>query len=357
MLGLSGFEAFVQESEAMEMSARTSSKTGRTSPAVDPMPAHIEPMLAVLATMPEHEEDWYFEYKWDGVRAMCFWDGVTLRTESRNGNDITGTYPELQGLAGSLSGRRVILDGEIVALGRGGSPDFGLLQRRMGLRRSIPSRQAEVPISFMIFDLLYLDGRQLLGEPYRERRRLLERLGLEGPAWKTPPSHRGEGTAMLRAARENHLEGLMAKRPGSIYQLGRRSGDWLKIKIVQGQEFVVGGWVPLKGDARRGVGALLLGYYEPDASGLRRLAYAGKVGTGFKDEDRMALKRRLQSLQRSTPPFAPARDLPDAYWVKPQLVAEIEYRGWTPIDRLRQPSFKGLRTDKDPGEVERETPF
>ncbi len=339
------------------MSARAASRARKTITIAESMPAHVEPMLATLSSMPGDEEAWCYEYKWDGVRAICFWDGATLRMESRNRIDISGTYPELQGLAGSLSGRRVILDGEIVALGRGGSPDFGLLQRRMGLRRSRPSRQAEVPISFMIFDLLYLDGHQLLGESYKERRRLLEGLGLEGPAWKTPPSHWGEGSAMLRAARENHLEGVMAKRPGSAYQPGRRSRDWLKIKIVQGQEFVVGGWVPLKGDVRRGVGALLLGYYESGKpAGRRRLVYGGKVGTGFKDEDRMELKRRLQALERSTPPFVAARDLPDAYWVKPHLVAEIEYRGWTPAGRLRQPSFKGLRTDKDPAEVVKETP-
>ena len=167
---------------------------------------------------------------------------------------------------------------------------------------------------------------------------------------------------MLRAARENRLEGLMAKRLGSPYQPGRRSGDWLKIKIVQGQEFVVGGWVPLKGDARRGVGALLLGYYEPVAGSpvrgnrRRRLVYAGKVGTGFTDEDRATLKRRLQEVERPSSPFGESRDLPQAFFVEPKLVAEVEYRGWTPVGRLRQPSYKGLRTDKDPAEVVRESP-
>lgn len=339
------------------MAAVTSAREKKSSDNNEAMPRHITPMLAMLSVLPKDESDWFFEYKWDGVRAICYWDGATLRLESRNQVDITGTYPELQEMAGGLAGRRAVLDGEIVALGRGGRPDFGLLQRRMGLRRSVPSRQAEVPISFMLFDLLYLDGRLLLREPYRERRRLLEGLGLEGAAWRTPPSNRGEGEAMLRVARENGLEGIMAKRPGGTYQPGRRSGDWLKIKIVQGQEFVVGGWVPLKGDARRGVGALLLGYY---ASGKtprgRRLIYAGKVGTGFKDSDRLALKQRLAPLQRATSPFHAVADLPDAFFVKPQLVAEVEYRGWTPVGRLRQPSFKGLRTDKDAAEVIREMP-
>ncbi len=323
----------------------------------EPMPGHIVPMFAVLSSMPAHAREWYFEYKWDGVRAICFWDGSYLRLESRNRIDITGTYPELQDMAKSLRGHTAILDGEIVALGRSGAPDFGLLQRRMGLRRSLPSRQAEVPISFMLFDLLYLDGRQLLEQPYRSRRKRLEELGLDGAAWKTPPSNRGEGEAMLRVARTKGLEGIMAKRPGGTYQPGRRSGDWLKIKIVQGQEFVVGGWMALKGDAGRGVGALLLGYYEPaKGPSRRRLVYAGKVGTGFTDEERMALKRRLAPLARSTSPFQTVADLPEAFFVKPQLVAEVEYRGWTPVGRLRQPSFKGLRTDKDPAEVIRETP-
>ncbi len=344
------------------MSGRTVPKAKNPILRPEPMPQHIAPMQAVLAGMPRNAEDYGFEYKWDGVRAMCYWDGVRLRLESRNQVDISGTYPELQALSGDLAGHTAILDGEIIAVGRGGRPDFGLLQRRMGLRQSLLARQAEVPISFMLFDLLYLDGRLLVARTYEERRRSLEGLKLAGTAWKTTPSNTGEGEAMLRVARENGLEGVMAKRLASPYQPGRRSGDWLKIKIVQGQEFVVGGWVPLKGDARSGVGALLLGYYEPTsaspAGGSRRrqLVYAGKVGTGFKEEDRAVLKRRLQEVERSTSPFGEMDDLPPAFFVEPKFVAEIEYRGWTPVGRLRQPSYKGLRTDKDPAEVVRESP-
>lgn len=167
---------------------------------------------------------------------------------------------------------------------------------------------------------------------------------------------------MLRVARQNGLEGVMAKRLASPYQPGRRSGDWLKIKIVQEQEFVVGGWVPLKGDARRGVGALLVGYYRPQpgetSSSKRRppLVYAGKVGTGFTDEDRDMLKRRLSKLERATSPFGKVADMPQAFFVRPRTVIQVEYHGWTPVGKLRQPSYKGIRTDKDPLEVRRETP-
>ncbi len=340
------------------MAARTATNVKRSTRGSDPMPGQLDPMLAVPAhDLPADAKQWGFEYKWDGVRVLCYWDGIRLRLESRNRMDVSGTYPEIAGLSGDLGRHTAVLDGEIIAVGREGRPDFGLLQRRMGLRRSIALRQAEVPVTFMLFDLLYLDGRLLLDRSYRERRRRLEGLGLSGAAWKTPPSNVGEGEAMLRVARERGLEGVMAKRLASPYQPGRRSSDWLKLKIAQGQEFVVGGWVPLKGDVRRGVGALLLGYYEAaSADAGRRLIYAGKVGTGFKDEDRTALRQKLRRLGRSTPPFAPATDLPEAFFVRPVLVVDIEYRGWTQVGRLRQPSFKGLRMDKDPVEVIKEAP-
>ncbi len=341
------------------MSGRFSVQIEGRAAGAEPMPKRVAPMLAVLSGMPGSPREWGFEYKWDGVRALCYWDGSRMRLESRNRLDISGTYPELAALAGNLAGHIAVLDGEIIAVGPGGRPDFGLLQRRQGLRRSLPPRQVEVPISFMLFDLLYLDGRLLMPLPFRERRRLLEGLELAGAAWKTPPSNAGEGQAMLRAARENGLEGVMAKRLDSPYQPGRRSADWLKIKIVQGQEFIVGGWIPLKGDVRRGVGALLLGYYEDsqeEAAGQRRLVYAGKVGTGFKDEERVMLRRRLAELGRPAAAFEDTPDLPRAFFVEPRLVVEIEYRGWTLAQRLRQPSYKGIRTDKDPAEVVREAP-
>ncbi|HEY5530922.1 MAG TPA: hypothetical protein VIK22_02850, partial [Candidatus Anoxymicrobiaceae bacterium] len=174
-----------------------------------PMPIHILPMLAMLSDLPRDEGAYAFEYKWDGIRAVCFSDGHACKVETRNLKDVTSSYPELDGVALALAGRSAVLDGEIVAIGEDGSPSFGLLQHRLGLTnpQALVHRTAEIPITYMIFDVLYLDGRSTETLPYSERRELLDSLGLEGPAWRTPPSYHGEGKALLEAARENRLEG------------------------------------------------------------------------------------------------------------------------------------------------------
>lgn len=324
----------------------------------EPIPVHVSPMLAVPSKMPVRQIDYAFEYKWDGMRAVFFCDGRRWRLETRNLKDVTGGFPELAKLVESFTGRSAVLDGEVVAIGKENRPSFGLLQHRMGVvGEGAAARLAvEIPVTYMVFDVLYLDGSALMGLPYEERRRLLVAEGLSGASWQTPLSHVGEGDAMLDAARANRLEGIMAKRLDSPYRPGSRSREWLKVKLVERQEFVVGGWVPLSTGAG-GVGALLLGYYDlapSEAQSARRhqrLVYAGKVGTGFTDAERARLVELLGERRRQDSPFSEEEAEKGAVFAEPELVAEVEFRGWTNSSRLRQPSYKGLRTDKEAGEV------
>jgi bifunctional non-homologous end joining protein LigD len=317
-------------------------------------------MLAVLAqALPTGLDHYGFEYKWDGVRALCYWDGRSLRLESRNQLDITRRYPELHVLADALGSRTAVLDGEIVALDESDRPSFPLLQNRMHVNDPAAIRRLvdEVPVRYLVFDLLYLDGRSTIERSYLHRRDLLEQLTLVGPSWQVPPAHVGEGVAMLQAAREQGLEGIVAKRIDSSYQPGRRSPDWLKIKVVQRQEFVIGGWVPEEGNNTSRIGSILLGYYEPGRTNGRAgklLRFAGGVGTGFNDRWHRTLSSTLRPLTRASSPFADPVPKRDAIFVEPILVAEIEYRRWPAGGMVHQGAFKGLRTDKDARKVVRE---
>lgn len=318
-----------------------------------PMPRELTPMLAQLADLPADDAHYAYEIKWDGIRALVYIDGGRIRIVSRNGNDVTAQYPELKPLGAALGARGAILDGEIVALDENGRPSFQLLQGRMGRRGGRTRVPAGAPpIAFMIFDLLYFDGRLLTAQPYRERRAQLDRLKLNGPHWQTPSFHVGDGVAMLRASLEQHLEGIVAKRVDSIYEPGRRPGTWLKIKNQQRQEFVIGGYT--KGE-RHAIGSLLLGYYAQNADeATPQLLFAGGVGTGFTQKMLDELLRRLAPLKQRGNPFNVKPAKPGVTFVKPELVAEIEFTEWTHGGTLRHPSFKGLRFDKAPTEVVRE---
>jgi bifunctional non-homologous end joining protein LigD len=319
----------------------------------DPMPEHVVPMLARLSTLPRDDEGWAYEVKWDGVRAVGHFTPGRVRFESRTLNDITRQYPELRPLGRVLGTRTAVLDGEIVALDDRGAPSFELLQRRMHLtgEAEIRSRASSVPVTYMIFDLLYLDGELLLRHPYRERRALLESLSLAGPAWSVPASFEGEGEQFLEASRRQGLEGIVAKRVRSPYQPGKRTGDWLKVKNTARQEVVIGGWLPGKGRREGELGALLVGVFDDG-----RLRFTGKVGTGFDAATLADLRQRLGKLRRETSPFAGRQPAKGAIFVEPELVAEVEFTEWTSQGMLRHPSFRGLRTDKPPVEVVREHP-
>lgn len=318
-------------------------------PNEEPMPDQVEPMLAKLAKLPRDDSLYTFEVKWDGARVICFCDGGHVKLQTRNLRDVTGEYPELRALGRALGSTRAILDGEVVALDDDGKPSFGLLQRRMHVASESTARRRaeETPATYMVFDLLYLNGHSTMSLPYAERRKLLEQLELEGPSWRTPSSHAGDGQAMLDASRQQDLEGVVAKRLDSTYEPGARTGAWLKIKNHREQELVVGGWLPGQGRRGKTIGSLALGYYED----RKRLVYAGNVGTGFSGEMLATLKRMLDSLATDESPFEGRQPPEQTVFIRPQLVVEVEFSEWTRAGTLRHPSFKGLREDKNPQDV------
>jgi len=313
-------------------------------------------MLATSGTLPASDDGWAYEMKWDGLRALAYIAGGGFRLTSRTGRDITFVYPELGGLAAAVGVHQVVLDGEIVAFGDTGWPDFEALQQRMNISTAAQARalSSQIPVSYLAFDLLWLDGRSLLDEPYSLRRELLESLGLKGGRAQVPPSFTGESGADIQAvSKQQHLEGIMAKRLSSRYEPGRRSTAWRKIKNVRRQEVVIGGWQPGEGGRAGWIGSLLVGVHDEDGA----LVYSGHVGTGFTQQTLRMLGERLAPLRRDTSPFAgtvPPEDARFARWVEPDLVAEIAFAAWTKSGRLRAPSYKGLRADKDPKEVIRE---
>jgi bifunctional non-homologous end joining protein LigD len=312
-------------------------------------------MLATSGDLPTDQHRWAFEVKWDGVRALAYLSDGQLALESRNLADITARYPELNGLASAVAEQHaVILDGEVVAFDEAGRPSFERLQTRMHLtgRDEIRQRSAAVPVAYLLFDVLWLDGDRLIDRPYVDRRELLTGL-IEASTspWQLAPSHTGEGTALREATRQQGLEGVVAKRLDSLYEPGRRSRSWIKVKNFLRQELVIGGWVPgQRGRAGR-IGALMLGYY--DDSGV--LHYAGKVGTGFTQHELDRLARLLAPLARGDSPFA--ETVPDwriAHYADPQLVAEVSYGHWTAAGQIRHSSYHGLRDDVRADQVRRE---
>ncbi|NHC44526.1 non-homologous end-joining DNA ligase [Motilibacter aurantiacus] len=317
-----------------------------------PLPELIKPMLATAGPLPPARDDdqWAYEMKWDGIRAVVYVEGGRARAVSRNDLDVTGGYPELRALGEALGSRQVVLDGELVAFGPDGRVSFGALQQRMHVRGSqVRALARSVPVTYLVFDVLHLDGEPTLGLPYDERRALLEGLGLAGARWATPPVFVGGGADAMAVSKAQGLEGVVAKKRDSTYDPGRRSGCWVKVKHFLTQEVVLAGWKPGEGRRRGGIGSLVLGVY-----GDEGLTYVGNVGTGFTSAALADLERTLAPLEQAQSPFdveVPKTHAKDVHWISPTLVGEVEFGNWTRDGRLRHPSWRGLRPDKRPEEV------
>lgn len=317
-------------------------------PREDPPP--LEPMLATLTDGPFDDPAWGFEPKWDGIRALAVCDTST-RLFSRNGRDVTQGYPELAGLHDRLVALDAIVDGEVVAF-QNGKPSFQLLQQRMHVReqRRVEALAKQIPVVLMAFDLLYLDGVSLVGRALRERREALEEILVPDEHVQLSPLVEGAGTALYRAAEEQGLEGIVAKRLDSRYEPGSRSRSWLKAKLTYDADVVIVGWTEGEGRRRGRIGSLVMAVYDSD--GLR---YVGNVGTGFDEAALDDAARRLAEIETTASPFdrsviRSAPELRRAHWVEPRLVAVVEHRQLTDAGRLRAPSFKGWRDDKPPEE-------
>ncbi|HEX4092278.1 MAG TPA: non-homologous end-joining DNA ligase [Trebonia sp.] len=314
------------------------------------IPSWAQPQLATLTKDRFSDPEWLFERKLDGERLLAFRDAAGLRLLTRNDRDVTATFPEV---AAALQAQRAgdfVVDGEVVAF-RDGQTSFSRLQQRLGVAHPAPALIEDFPVTYYIFDVLFAAGEDVRGRPQRERKeQLRDLLSFGGPLSYT--EHRvGDGEAFYRQACVDGWEGLIAKRADAPYAEGR-TRNWLKFKCIAGQEFVIGGYTDPQG-ARPGLGALLVGYYDGDG----RLTYAGKVGTGFSTASLRSLQASLSALERDGSPFAvgkPPRS--GVHWAEPRLVAQIEFAEWTTDGLLRQPRFEGLRDDKDPAEVVRETP-
>jgi bifunctional non-homologous end joining protein LigD len=309
------------------------------------------PMLASPGELPPEDEDaqWGYEFKWDGVRALARVAGGRVELFSRKSTDITVRYPEVTRPPAALAGHDALVDGEIVALDDQGRPDFGALQNRMHRTGpEVPKLAAAAPVTYLVFDLLAWDGEELAGRPYAERRERLDELALSGHRWAVTPWFRGGGADVLAASRDNHLEGVVAKRLDSPYRPGVRGPEWRKVKHFRTQSVVIGGWRPGQGRRAGTLGSLLFGVHDDEG----RLVYAGHVGTGFTDAMLRELKEAMTP--RSDSPFAdrlPREVTRDAHWVEPELVGEVAYAHWTAEGRLRHPSWRGLRDDIDPDDV------
>jgi bifunctional non-homologous end joining protein LigD len=314
----------------------------------EPVPDWRAPTLATLTDKRFSDPQWIFERKFDGMRCLAFRDGDRVRLLSRNRQPLNGTYPELVDALAAQHTTRFVVDGEVVAF-EGRRTSFARLQGRLGITDPEVARASRIRVFYYLFDLLHLDGKSTIDVPLKWRKRLLRTaIVFNDPLRNT--AHRVEdGIAAYRAACDRGDEGVIAKRADSTYD-GRRSLNWLKFKCVRDQEFVVGGYTSPKG-SRVELGALLLGFYEG-----RDLVYAGKVGTGFDEATLHSLHERLSTIEQDTPPFT--RGLvreKSAHWVHPELVAQIGFTEWTRDGKLRHPRYQGLRTDKEPGDVVRET--
>lgn len=327
-----------------------------------PMPDFIPPMLATLAEGAFDDDGWLYEVKWDGYRVQAVVRDGKTRLWTRKRVDAATYFPDLAAERGWIDAEEAIVDGEVVALDPDGRPDFSLLQDRTGLRglqgsarsndpdapRPSAEERRAIPLAYMAFDLLHLDGRSLLEVPLEDRKRLLRRALRPHPVIRYASHVAGEGRAFMGAAAERNLEGIVAKRRDSRYLPGRRTRDWLKIKLRLEQDVVVVGWLPGQG-SHKDLGSIIVAVHEDG-----KLRHAGQVGSGLDGKVRRELLATLRDIERDTAPLAKAPRLPQARWVEPTLVASAEFTEWTSDGLLRQPVFKGIAIDRDPSQVVRE---
>jgi len=313
------------------------------------MPGKIGLMLASTLGKPFSDANWLFEIKWDGVRTLARIADGTVKLTSRNGNDVTGQYPELGELPKVISAREAIVDGEIVALDEKGHSGFARLQQRMHVRAPAPTLVAQVPVTYYVFDLLYCDGYDLRQVPLLERKEFLRRLLHPANHVRFSDHQMEKGKELYELAGANGLEGIIGKRADSLYGEGR-SNSWVKIKQTVTLDAVIGGWTEARSPGLR-FGALLVGLYEG-----KKLRFIGHVGTGFDGKTQEAIGKMLKEREIDTCPFEkrPEANEPE-HWVKPELVARVRYVEWTPEKRMRHPAFLGLRNDAKPEELKWET--
>ncbi|MBI5309492.1 MAG: hypothetical protein HZB14_00460 [Actinobacteria bacterium] len=327
-----------------------------TRPSSAKPPGGRRPMLATPGPLPTGKE-WAYELKWDGIRAIVTIGSAGVRIETRSGNDITPRFPEFADLhtLAPPAALPLVLDGEIVAFGSEGYPDFHLLQSRIGLtgHSRIASAAADTPAHLILFDVIVFAGAVTTELPYHERRNRLQGLKPLGDHVSIPRAY-SDGQHLLESAVQLGIEGVVAKRLDSPYRPDHRSRDWIKVKRKPRQEFAVGGWTPGGGHRKSWFGSLLLGYRRQ--AGDPGLRFAGAVGSGFGDSELAVIAARLDATETDESPFCEPVNVAGARFVDPTLVAEVEFQKLTPDGRLRHPVFKGLRSDKRADEVVLEDP-
>lgn len=353
----------VQESDPPKIAkvSRTG-KSSRIQPSVDgaavkglkgvakrPMPTAITPMLASLSEEPFNDPNWLFEIKWDGYRAVSFIEDGNVRLVSRNHNDLTPRFRELESIHSVVKGTKAILDGEVVVLDEQGRSSFSLMQQRTGMRSH--GRQAaprgDLPALYYVFDLIYLDGYDLRRVGLDDRKRALREILIDDGLVRYSDHYAGEGIALFNAAKQKGLEGILAKKCNSCYE-ERRSREWLKIKITQTVDCVVGGYTDPEG-SRQHFGSLVLGLYNKK----KQLVHVGNAGTGFNQNTLKVISQVLKGIDSSQNPFTGPVEPRKVHWVKPARVAEVKFSEWTHETnegglKLRAPVFMGLREDKNP---------
>jgi len=322
------------------------------------MPRVVTPMLATLVDKPFDDPNWLFEVKWDGYRAVAFIEAGKVRLVSRNQNDLTRTYPELADLSTYIRARGAVVDGEIVALDEQGRASFSLMQQRTGIShngRKI-KRNADIPVLYYAFDLLWVDGFDLTRVDLEKRKEVLEGMLAGSDILRYSEHFMGKGMALYEAAKQRGLEGIVAKRRNSCY-VQKRTREWLKLKVTQTQECVIGGYTDPRG-GREHFGSIILGLYDDQG----RLIHVGQAGSGFTEETHQDMWQRLKKIETSKNPFfGPVESNRRTHWVEPKMVAQIKFTEWTHESdggglKMRAPVFLGLREDRDPRECVLERP-